>query len=132
MDVANTLKGLLNLKILKPVSIDYLIVVIVPVLTVLLKLCVGSTVLIGIHLGIRCFQCWWKRRCLLMNNCKGCRTYMIRKERSPNDSARCRPDMVNTCPCISCIVKPMCTKECKEYADIREQRIKKDLSGLCS
>ena len=66
------------------------------------------------------------------SKCKGCRTYIIRKKGSPDSSGECRPDMIDTCPCTNCIVKPMCTKECEKYADIREQRIKKDLSGLYS
>jgi hypothetical protein len=65
------------------------------------------------------------RPCIITNACKGCLTYMMRRNYFKSETvAQCSfTHNINDCPCIKCIIKIMCTDECEAFIEYKRKEL---------
>ena len=59
------------------------------------------------------------RPCVTTSVCQGCLTYIETiKYFGIKNNAQCSGE-VNNCPCVLCIIKSMCSKECEDFVKFK-------------
>lgn len=59
-----------------------------------------------------------------MNDCKGCRTYIMKRKCRGRDALpKCCGIHSHICPCLICIIKSMCADACEPFIRYEERYV---------